>query len=107
LPGDAGNAGAKLLHHTAAADHGRRGRAAGGGERLLLILEPCLHECPRHEGLELLGREGLFHVVERAASHGLDGGRDRGVGGDHQDLRAIVPLAQALDEIEPREPRHL
>jgi hypothetical protein len=58
------------------------------------------------EFFELARGEGFFDKVERAVTHGIDGGGHGSVGGDHGDLRFDFAFLERADEFESAHSRH-
>ena len=53
-----------------------------------------------HDALQVVEFEGLGEVIKGAQFHGLDGGLDAAVAGDHDDLGEGILLAAFLDDLE-------
>ena len=67
----------------------------------ILALQRALPERAVDGDAELLTREGLGQVVERAFLHRADGGLDTGEGGDDDDRKVGVDPMGPAQEFEP------
>ncbi len=101
----------KPLHRRALVDgRGRlvvRGRAHDGvAQRDVLPDEAALLVGLADDGLDLVERGGLRQVVVSAEPHRLDAGRERRVGGEHDDFGRLFEAADRAQRVEARHPRH-